>query len=343
MLTILQVAIGISFVFLLFSVIVSSANEIGQALASTRSKQLKAGIGELLQDREFAKAAKAFWDHPLISGLYKGKDGRPSYIAARTFVMTLLDLVRKGEIIAGNVSGTDLETQIAKIENEPLKRALTCLFEQAKKDVAKFEQALETWFNEAMDRVSGWYKRLTQYSLFLIGLVLAIWANVDTIHIVGALSTDPKLQADAADAAIAYLKTPSGAGKAKGSPANSDVSSTPTQEQKQNASPPDTPTPNSTETSSGTATPASSPTAVQSLETAATELASLQVPLGWAGPEYSYVGHHWLSAIAGWLLTALAASMGAPFWFDMLNRFINIRAAGRSPDEDPKGAKRKTK
>jgi hypothetical protein len=71
MLTILQVAIGISFVFLLFSVIVSSANEIGQALASTRSKQLKAGIGELLQDREFAKAAKAFWDHPLISGLYK--------------------------------------------------------------------------------------------------------------------------------------------------------------------------------------------------------------------------------------------------------------------------------
>ena len=42
MLTILQVAIGISFGFLLFSVIVSSANEIGQALASTRSKQSSA-------------------------------------------------------------------------------------------------------------------------------------------------------------------------------------------------------------------------------------------------------------------------------------------------------------
>ena len=81
MLTILQVAIGISFVFLLFSVIVSSANEIGQARASTRSKQLKAGIGALLQDREFAKAAKAFWNHPLISGLYKGKDGRPFVIS----------------------------------------------------------------------------------------------------------------------------------------------------------------------------------------------------------------------------------------------------------------------
>ena len=60
----------------------SNESQIGQALASTRSKQLKAGIGELLQDREFAKAAKAFWNHPLISGLYKGKDGRPSYIAA---------------------------------------------------------------------------------------------------------------------------------------------------------------------------------------------------------------------------------------------------------------------
>ena len=339
----LQVAIGISFVFLLLSVIVSAANEILQAWLSKRAKQLEAGIGELLQDRDFKGAAKAFFDHPLISSLSKGAEGRPSYIAARTFVMTLLDLVRKGEIIAGNVSAADLEAQIAKIENEPLKRALTCLFEQANKDVAKFEQALETWFNEAMDRVSGWYKRLSQYSLLLIGLVLAIWANVDTIHIARALSADPKLQADAADAAIAYLKTQSGAGNASGSAANSGTTSTATQEQKQNASPPGTPTPSPTQAPSGSATSASSPTSVQSLETAATELASLQVPLGWADPEYSYVGHHWLSAIAGWLLTALAASMGAPFWFDTLNRFINIRAAGRSPDEHPNGAKRKTK
>jgi hypothetical protein len=35
----------------------------------------------------------------------------------------------------------------------------------------------------------------------------------------------------------------------------------------------------------------------------------------------------------GWLITALAITLGAPFWFDLLNKFISIRAAGKNPDE----------
>lgn len=33
----------------------------------------------------------------------------------------------------------------------------------------------------------------------------------------------------------------------------------------------------------------------------------------------------------GWTLTALAVSLGAPFWFDTLNRFMSIRSAGGVP------------
>ena len=40
--------------------------------------------------------------------------------------------------------------------------------------------------------------------------------------------------------------------------------------------------------------------------------------------------------VVGLLFTALAISLGAPFWFDMLNRVVSIRAAGRAPDEKPK-------
>ena len=39
------------------------------------------------------------------------------------------------------------------------------------------------------------------------------------------------------------------------------------------------------------------------------------------------------SRLLGWIITALAVSVGAPFWFDTLNRFMNIRNAGRAPDE----------
>ena len=45
------------------------------------------------------------------------------------------------------------------------------------------------------------------------------------------------------------------------------------------------------------------------------------------------------SVALGWLITAFAVSMGAPFWFDLLNKFVNIRASGKAPEEEPKAPK----
>ena len=33
----------------------------------------------------------------------------------------------------------------------------------------------------------------------------------------------------------------------------------------------------------------------------------------------------------GWLITVVAASLGAPFWSNLLNKFTNVRAAGKPP------------
>jgi hypothetical protein len=41
-----------------------------------------------------------------------------------------------------------------------------------------------------------------------------------------------------------------------------------------------------------------------------------------------------LVQILGWILTAAALSLGAPFWFDLLNKFINLRGAGEKPARD---------
>jgi len=40
----------------------------------------------------------------------------------------------------------------------------------------------------------------------------------------------------------------------------------------------------------------------------------------------------WGSHLLGLFFTLVALSMGAPFWFDMLNKFINIRNSGKAPD-----------
>jgi hypothetical protein len=46
-----------------------------------------------------------------------------------------------------------------------------------------------------------------------------------------------------------------------------------------------------------------------------------------------------MTHLLGWQVTALAATLGAPFWFDTLNRMISIRSAGKSPEEAPKAPK----
>ena len=54
-------------------------------------------------------------------------------------------------------------------------------------------------------------------------------------------------------------------------------------------------------------------------------------PMGW-GPE---ADRRIPLVLAGWVLTALALSMGAPFWFDALNKLNIVRSAGRRPERAP--------
>jgi hypothetical protein len=67
---------------------------------------------------------------------------------------------------------------------------------------------------------------------------------------------------------------------------------------------------------------------------AATEaIGNLALPIGWVN------GGFGPTTVLGWFITALAATLGAPFWFDLLNRFVNIRASGKAPEEEPKSPK----
>jgi hypothetical protein len=305
---ILNVAIGILFVYLLFSLIVSAANEVIQSILDKRKQYLWAGIDELLQDRdsrlptgEITGPAKQFSNHPLIAALSKGADGLPSYIPAKLFSTTLIDLIKSGAL--GNGTGSEIfqkakemKDLIGEIKNEKLQRALTALWREASDDLEAFGTNIEHWFDSAMDRVSGWYKRYTQYWLLGLAMLLAILCNVDSIHILQVLSTDPKARDSLVEGATHYLHS-------------------------------DKPGPE--------ASPGATPTMtgdLGSLRTQMQELEALSLPIGWNGPQCDYFSRQWLFVIVGWLLTAFAGSLGAPFWFDTLNRVMNVRAAGKVPD-----------
>src|SRR5215831_5916414 len=92
---VLDTAIGLIFVFLLVSMLVTIANELIAAALMSRAKWLRVGIEKLLE----SEWAQKVYDHPLIdsTGARAGwiRHGGPSYIPSRAFVNVLLDVVRQ--------------------------------------------------------------------------------------------------------------------------------------------------------------------------------------------------------------------------------------------------------
>lgn len=376
---ILDVAIGTVFVFLLFSLVVTALNEIILSAFDQRAAFLKEGLAELLgTEKNGAVDASApltltkFFQHGLISSLSRGQFGSdpkkpntgvPSYIPGKSFVLAILSLVDpQGQ-------GTDfsaLKTNLDTLAESKLKESLLALYADAEKagtdakeQALRFRANVENWFNESMDRVGGWYKRRAQTCLFWLSLCIAAVCNVDSVRIIRALSTDPNLRQSMVQQASDYAKDHKPA-PASEKPAAPTDPGTP-----QRAPTPDTPVPtepitaaapDAAKTDNPTGAPAEKPTPkqrIQNFQEALNDLGSTGIPMGWTenGGQRLLTSFEretiptalglWLAALAGWLVTALAASLGAPFWFDTLNRIIDIRANGRAPEEKDTTAKKR--
>jgi hypothetical protein len=61
-------------------------------------------------------------------------------------------------------------------------------------------------------------------------------------------------------------------------------------------------------------------------------LDALELPIGW--PDATF-GRDWYMRILGWLITGAAISLGAPFWFDLLNRMMVVRSTVKPHEKSP--------
>ena len=282
--TILDVAIGIAFIYLLVSLVISAINEFIAALLKSRAKNLAQGIQALLQDPSPTGWAARLYQHPLVASL-STPNSKPSYIPSRTFALALLDLIAPATT-DGTRTLADLKTGLANLPG-PLQRTLTTLLEESQDDVERLKKQIEIWFNNGMDRVSGWYKRKTQWLQFFLGLSIVIVLNIDSVHIGRALwAVNSPLRASLVESAKSFVAQPGGTNRPM-----KDV--------------------------------------VDAISTAS-------LPIGWS--EFPKPDQ-WPTVVVGWLITAFAVSLGAPFWFDLLNKFVNVRASGKAPEEEPKPPK----
>ena len=343
MLVLLDVVIGVSFVYLLLALICTTANEWVASVRGLRGRMLDLGIRRML-----GPLADEFFAHPLITSLSRpGK--RPSYVPANLFSSALLDLLGRHEDASPPV-------QHVKASLKALKNTKP----GAAHDQTTHAATLEEWFNNSMDRVSGWYKRQMQLVALVVAVAITILTNADTLQIVGVLWRTPSLRADLVEQARQRVQSTSpAAAEADRASAEDDTSGeTPAAER----SPLDGIIGWSSDfrrinqgicsslrdernrACAASAQSAPCEAVLERIETEsrcsidATDLLPTDAAPGGAflsGALVPVAGGHLL----GWLLTAVAISLGSAFWFDVLNRFIYIRAAGAAPDEKKKGPK----
>jgi len=413
--TILEVAIGVIFVYLFISLVCSAVNEIFSSIINKRGRNLFEGIKNLLNDPKFTGLAQQLYSHGLVDGISQGvadlkaHTRLPSYMPSNTFSLALIDLLgSKGaadnwqdainqkqkdldaataslakspddpdlkkkkddaqvalgqanslakraaaaraahssaEEAALNVTGHkdtealaaastalekalalgrelaakhpdplgNIQTAVEQLPDGHTKESLLVLVDKTRREttlitneivstgqqVEKLRQNVEDWFNQAMDRVGGWYKRWTQVVLVIIAGIVVGAANVDTIALVERFNRDNTLRASVVAAAEKIGSNPTTDAKAREDLINAGN--------------------------------------------------NLHLPLGWKpdpnDPEeyrLEQVPDKWwpgrVVKFFGLLISVLAVSQGAPFWFDTLNKFVNLRGAGTPPGETKKSA-----
>lgn len=307
---ILEVAIGLILVYLLLSLICSALQEALEAKLKYRASNLEQGLREILNDPDGTKLLKDLYNHPLLFGLFKGNydpvkprswgtSNLPAYIPAANFAAALLDTIVRGPVStndstpvsAGGLSFASLHATVTNTTtlNKSVQRVLLIALDSANGDITKVQAAIESWFNNGMERVSGWYKRQTQFILFCLGLAITILLNVDTLRIATELYRDTTLRTSIVSQAEIVSK--------------------------------------------GTSLPTGN------LNDQITKIQNLKLPIGWQGyPQPGLVKDFWIAlgnSALGWMLTACAISFGAPFWFDILNKFMTIRSSVKTFEKTP--------
>jgi hypothetical protein len=267
--SVLETGIGLIFVFLGFSLITTSVQEFLASVLKLRAATLRTGLKTMLSDGQagFDFFNKVF-GHPIVAPA----GDKPSYISAQQFSAAAISVLTGAGSLP--VSVQSLRIAVQNLPDAPYKTVMLGLFREGETDIAQFETRLQVWFDQSMDRVSGTYKRVSQYISLGIGVAIAFVLQVNTIAIAGALWTEPFLRTQIADMAA-----------------------------------------------SGANLPAS-----DAFDKSLSLFNFQPVWVHFSGSAES---------LLGCAITAFAISLGAPFWFDLLQKFVSLRGTGPAAAPSP--------
>ena len=347
---VLDIAIGLVLVYTLFSIICLALYEIWSRIWGIREEILYIFIHRLIPDCDLMED---FLRNSLIKPLalpkYSGAKIRPSYIPSETFALAFVQVIAKKSGYTGLSEHSDIPSKVEskpdktkegsattetqrskaiekflshikvkenkdKIECPKLMDSIQALFANANSMKEAYKN-IENWFDAVMERSIGLYKRKSHSFMLIFGFIMAVCMNIDSISIVHSLYDDQTLRNDTFAAATEFVKDPdikkvvdaqreasAAAEKSEGDEA-SEVSSLILENQK----------------------------AMDALTNISEKLQKQGLPLGWQKDQFPPKPEEVPLKLVGFIITALCISLGAPFWFDLLNRFVNLRTSGKAP------------
>jgi hypothetical protein len=307
-----NIAIVLAAIYIALAVACSWLQEQFAAFTQLRSKTLQKGIVSLVSEE--TTVVNALMSHPLLTAGSSENHFHqfPSYLDKRNFSLAYWQTIASvasagGPLVAEVTSGTAITNLITTVNGwtpatprlADVKRSAVALLTSAQGDYEKLLAATDDWFDSQMDRVTGWYKRNTQFVMLGIAFALAFGSGFDSIGIARQLFAQPEIASAMSESEAAVVRRQAS-------------SSTPTQSELQE---------------------------VANVLLQSQQLQTLQ--LFWWSPvpndpilkspiQTGNAGEK----IAGLLLTAIAISLGAPFWFDILKGLVNVRMAGTKPADD---------
>lgn len=234
----LDVAIGLMFIFLLYSLLATVISEIIATMIGLRARNLKEAVNRMLNDEEtkgfFARlwdsfnifknpsnrVINNFYNHPEIK--YLGSSGifkNPSSFKAISFSKTLFNILfGNGPVTRESIearlkeicdaAGHDVsdDDKSKKILDKDTAQYVFNLWTESYGDIVKFKFQLETWFDRTMEQATEWYKRKIRIVLLILGFLIAWAFNADTLVIAGILSKDKEAREQVVSMANAYLQ-----------------------------------------------------------------------------------------------------------------------------------------
>ena len=387
-LLVLDVVMGLAFVYLLLALLCSTILEGIAAKREHRGRVLREAIQGMLDGAGSSREwTEKFYRHPLIRSLSRG--GKlPSYIPADVFSKVVRDLL-PGKTPEG-APRIALAAAARELPAGPLKETMRSLAPGPEVADDQAQELLESWFNSTMDRATGWYKRDAQWKTLVLAIVVTLLLNADTLGIIGTLWTNPTLRAAVVEQAKARAQGPrpleldytnadepeestlirtgaTGDGNALTEQEHARLGQLMgwsedarryykelaiqqagakgrlcLEERERRKTSPCGPAATGTD-----AQKKADPTQececrvlLERIDRAAQNDAfplpaggTTEVYWAWIG---SLLGKHLL----GWFVTVVAVTLGAPFWYDVLKKLVNIRSAGQTPETRKKKEKK---